>query len=263
MTKSIRALERGLTVIEALGRRKVTSLAALARATDLPKPTLLRVLKTLIEKGWAYRRVNDGTYCLALAPGGRDPAAIRRTKIARIGAAFLQKLSEGTGLPADLTIVVEPGILEVVESTRVRCEGGVDPIVAGFRPSLVFSAPGRMLLAAASEPARQEHLAHILRTDSPAERFFVTSGALAMEIERSLKRGYARRESGYWPSVSDYGEEPMDIAVPLGKAGAPLGCLSLVWPAATEGPEAVASAHLAGLDEVAGSLSKALARESV
>ena len=148
MTKSIRALERGLTVIEALGRRKVTSLAALARATDLPKPTLLRVLKTLIEKGWAYRRVNDGTYCLALAPGGRDPAAIRRTKTARIGAPFLQKLSEGTGLPADLTIVVEPGILEVVESTRVRCEGGVDPIVAGFRPSLVFSAPGRMLLAA-------------------------------------------------------------------------------------------------------------------
>lgn len=60
MTKSIRALERGLRVIEALDRRKVASLAALARATDLPKPTLLRVLKTLIEKGWAYRRVNDG-----------------------------------------------------------------------------------------------------------------------------------------------------------------------------------------------------------
>ena len=69
MTKSIRALDRGLVVLELLDRQGATSLAGLSRATGLSKATLLRVLQTLVERGWAYRRVNDGCYALAIAPG--------------------------------------------------------------------------------------------------------------------------------------------------------------------------------------------------
>ena len=260
MTKSIRALERGLAVLEVLGQRKATSLAAISRATDLSKATLLRLLKTLIDQGWAYRRVNDGGYCLARAPGGRDQAALGRTRFASTGAPFLQQLTATTGLPADLTMVVEDGVLEVVESTRAREIGGVDPLVVGFRPSLVFSAPGRAILAASDGALRELHLAHLRRGDSPAERFFVTSGSLAKELQHSQKVGFARREKSYWPNVSDYGEEPMDIAVSLGSEGAPVGALSIVWPTAQQAPEQVVAAHLAPLSETAKAMTAALTR---
>ncbi len=258
MTKSIRALDRGLVVLEMLDRQGATSLADLSRATSLSKATLLRVLQTLVERGWAYRRVNDGCYTLAIAPGSRDPAGIQRTQIARIGESILRTLSQITGFPADLTIVVEPGILEVIESTRTRIEGGVDPFVAGFRPSLVFSSPGRALLAACDEPSRQTHLEHILRTDSPAERFFITSGALTKEIRRTTERGYAIRESGYWPDSSDYGEEPMDIAVPIGRTDEPVGCISIVWPTSQHQLEEVVTKHFANLKLVAEELSQSI-----
>ena len=218
------------------------------------------MLKTLIEQGWAYRRVNDGSYCLAKAPGGRNPNALARARIARKGAPHLQALSAATGLAADLAIVVEAGVLEVIESTRTRTEGGVDPIVVGFRPSLVFSAPGRMVLAASDPPLRQAHLEHLLRGDSPRERYYVSSGALAEEIKQSLKRGYARREKGYWPAGSVHGEEPMDIAVAFGPAGAPLGSLSIVWPAAQQSAEAVATAHLQELTATAEALTAILGK---
>ncbi len=268
MLKSIRAFDRGLAVLEHLDRRESATLADLAQATGLPKATLLRLLKTLIERGWAYRRVNDGRYGLAVAPGGRDPGGVERTRIARAGDPFLRRLTEITGFAADLTAfvqagalqpgVLEPGVLEVVESTRRRMQGGVDPLVAGFRPSLVFSSPGRALLAASGEASRQRHIEHILRTDSPAERFFVTSGALAREIRRTSERGYAIRERGYWPDSSDYGEEPMDIAVPIGGRNDPVGCLSIVWPASRDRPENVAALHLENLRRIASELTRAI-----
>ena len=172
----------------------------------------------------------------------------------------LEALTKRTGLAADLTWVIEPGILEVVESTRSRKLGGVDPEVAGFRPSLAFSAPGRALLAAASEPMRQRHLQHLMRVDSPAERHAATSGQLTAEITRTAKRGYGIRAQGYWPQSSDYGREPMDIAVALpARTGRIAGCLSLVWPAEEAAPEAMAKRHLAALREAARQIAEFLA----
>ncbi len=155
----------------------------------------------------------------------------------------MSELTTATGLPCDLTLLIAPGVLEVIESTRVKRKGGVDPIVVGFRPSLVFSSPGRAVLSAQSIQDRQEHLDLILRTDSPAERIAVTSGSLQTELQETVKQGYAIRSQGYWPDSSDYGEEPMDIAVAL-FADRPFGSLSLVWPSTEADHADLAAQHL-------------------
>ena len=50
----VEALARGLTVIRSFGRdRSAMTLSDVARATNLPKPTVRRVLLTLVDLGYA------------------------------------------------------------------------------------------------------------------------------------------------------------------------------------------------------------------
>src|ERR1051325_5707747 len=50
----VEALARGLTVIRSFGReRSAMTLSDVARATNLPKPTVRRVLHTLVDLGYA------------------------------------------------------------------------------------------------------------------------------------------------------------------------------------------------------------------
>lgn len=255
--KTNRSLQRGLALLDHLGRAGAMGLSDLARATHLPKPTAHRLLSTLIESGWVYRRRNDGHYVLLLAG---QPASTAGARAARLALPHLEALTAGTGLAADFTWVMAPGILEVVESTRARRPGGVDPEVAGFRPSLVFSAPGRALLATSSPDWRARHLQHLLRLDSPAERHAATSGQLDAELARTQKRGYGVRAQGYWPQSSDYGREPMDIAVALVWENEVRACLSLVWPSETQTAESVARRHLAALLQCSRNIVLALLR---
>lgn len=253
MQKTNRSLERGLILLRQLELKGPATLSSLARHGELPKATASRLLLTLVEEGWVYRRLNDGLF-VATLPQAAPAQEPDRGQIAKRALPCLIDLTEVTGLAADLVWVMGEGVLEVIESTRNAQAGGVDPKVAGFRPSLVFSAPGRALLAAFDAETRARHLAHVARTDSPAERLAVTRGQLAAELTLTKKRGYGQRAPGYWPQSSDYGQEPMDIAVAIGT----LGCLSLVWPAHEHEASAIAAANLGLMRETARTIARTL-----
>lgn len=260
MSESVRSLERGLTLLKALERQGSAGLSELARASDLPLATASRLLASLVACGWAERRLNDGRYLPTLPGRQAAPAVALRALGAKLGARHLPDLTAKVGLPVDLTLAVSLGVMEVIDSTRKKQPGGVDPKVAGFRPSLVFSSPGRAFLAADAAQC-QRHLAHVLQGDLPAERFAVTSGGLERELSATRQRGYAERAAGYWPDSSDYGAEPMDIAVALTTRHGALGSLSLVWPARQMRPKQVAVQHLGALTSTASALSEDLERK--
>ncbi|MGH7010087.1 MAG: helix-turn-helix domain-containing protein, partial [Caulobacteraceae bacterium] len=52
--RAVQSVVRAFSVVEALNQRRVSSLHALHRTTGLPKPTLLRLLETLVEAGYAF-----------------------------------------------------------------------------------------------------------------------------------------------------------------------------------------------------------------
>src|ERR1700735_3792302 len=68
---------RGMNVVETLNLRPVTSLEALHQATRMPKPTLVRLLETLIAAGYVHRVSRREGYAvteavLRLSAGVRD-----------------------------------------------------------------------------------------------------------------------------------------------------------------------------------------------
>lgn len=252
--KTIESLRRGLAVYDRLHRKGASSLATLARETGLPKASLLRLLATLQEAGWIARRINDGRYLPATTA---RPSTDIRQSLLHSGMAEVQALSRETGFPADLVALTPVPSLEVVDSTRKRVPGGVDPLVAGFRPSFLFSSPGRAVLAFLDAQERSRILTYIEAADSPAIRFELISGRLERELSETRRRGYGIRAAGYWPDSSDYGAEPMDISVPIALENRIIGAVSLVWPARDRDASSVAAAHLGSLSATAQRISRA------
>ena len=60
----IEPIRRAFAVLEALNRRRSTTLSLLAAETGLPRPTLVRLLQTLIELGYASRMSREAGYRL-------------------------------------------------------------------------------------------------------------------------------------------------------------------------------------------------------
>ena len=78
---NIRAVERAIDLLQALNRRPLSTLHDLHRDTGLPKPSIVRLLRTLEAKGLAAQASSYGTYQLlgrvkSLASGFHPEPAI-------------------------------------------------------------------------------------------------------------------------------------------------------------------------------------------
>ena len=62
----IEPVSRSFAVMEALSQRPHGTIAALAAETSLPRPTVARLLQTLVELGYATRVSRDIGYRLTL-----------------------------------------------------------------------------------------------------------------------------------------------------------------------------------------------------
>jgi len=66
--ETIKGLERGLRVLQALQAQPISSLHDLHMSTRISKPSLLRILNTLQQAGLISRRLADGYYRIAFCP---------------------------------------------------------------------------------------------------------------------------------------------------------------------------------------------------
>ena len=116
--KTIRSLERGLRVLNALQASPISSLHDLYLTTRIPKPTLLRILVTLELAGVVSRRLADGHYrisALNSVARKRD----RYDRVAEAAAPVLDRLCRKVSWPSDLMMPAGDH-MEIRESSRVR-----------------------------------------------------------------------------------------------------------------------------------------------
>jgi DNA-binding IclR family transcriptional regulator len=90
------SLNRAILLIETIanGSRKGSTLSELVARTSLPRPTIYRVLDTLIEHGWVKRDEISARYNLALGLAALGYSAISRNPIENIATTHLSILAE-------------------------------------------------------------------------------------------------------------------------------------------------------------------------
>lgn len=228
--KRIRAVDRALLVIETLSHSRSLSLVQLRQHTGLDNATLLRILSTLIDRGWVRQLIVEKKYELSHSIDKILGANQRALPIAELAAPILLEMrSNPLNLPSEVSAIVGDGIIEIVESTRLR--GRMAPVRTGLglRPSMFQSAHGRTILSAMPEALRQRHVEAFLNRALKNDVLWHKQGYFDKEMKRTMENGYGRRQENYW-------EPPFDDAPPFGAIAVPIqdksgihGSISLIW----------------------------------
>jgi len=264
-TKAIRALDRGLQIVELLSQRGQMTLADLRKASKLSNPTLLRILLTLQDRGWVHRNIVEGRYELAHSLGNLLGEATRAHPLAELAAPYLLDLKgRQAGWPSDLCALMGPGRIEIIESTRLRGPMALTRTALGIRPSLVMSAHGRAILAFSSEEQFNRHIEVIRRSGSKEDILSMENGSFAEEIARTRTQGYGLREPNYWQAPFDPGPELAAIAVPILSRTGVHGTISILWMADEMGlDEALSLGSLQDIQKTSAKIGAALDKAGI
>lgn len=210
-----KSLLKAMSIVELIAENVCLSLEQLHIITDIPKPTLKRILDDLEELGWLYRRLADKQYVLL-----KDIANNKRTEYeaARIVAEPLKRLYSETGLPSDFSIIKDGYLVTIESSLGLSGFRKVSKKVIGVTPSPWLSAAGRSYLSFNHKFAQEEIYIDTNKKES-----------ILKSIEEEKKCGFFKRVPGSWEY--DF-EKPFDIravSLPIIKNDIFIGCLSLYW----------------------------------
>ncbi|MBA3686651.1 MAG: IclR family transcriptional regulator [Planctomycetes bacterium] len=217
---SVAILSKAFSLLEALPTEPPgTALADIAARTGLPKPTAHRLLRSLIELGYAVQDPASGGYRSAgrlVAGGGRNEDRLR-LRVLPIMRRLHRRFDENVNLGVlDGGTVRYLAVLETTRPLRRIVETDVsDPVHS--------TALGRAILAGLPVSARAEVIARcplVARTP----RTITATKDLDREIAASAQRGYAVEEE-----ENDVGVICLAVAIP---GSEPPAAISLSLPTA-------------------------------
>jgi DNA-binding IclR family transcriptional regulator len=195
-------------------------LTDLARAARLHKATAHRLLAALEREGMVTREGSGELYRLgpeAIALGAR---AARASDLRALAAPELQALAAASGETATLEVPVGGDMLILDEVAGGALLGAVPEV--GTRWPIHATSTGKALLAVEPDDHRRRLLGGATRFTRHTERTIVSAGALARQLARVRRRGYATAveelERGYvavGAAVRDHHGRPV-AAISLG-----------------------------------------------
>jgi IclR family mhp operon transcriptional activator len=263
--KSIRSLERGLHVLRALQAQPISSLHEINQLTRIPKPTLLRILRTLEGFGAVSRRLADGHYRISatLSQLARKPD--RYDRVAEAAAPVLDRLCRKISWPSDL-MVPAGDHMEIRETSRVQTPFSTvflhDRI--GTPVNWLLSAVGRAYLAFCPERERDKILALLRKSDLPENRLARDEKRVRFVLKETQMKGYGTRDPAFGGGA--YRRQAPDgltgIAVPLLDQKRVHGVINIIWPKAARTLDDMVHDHLADLQKAASEIVISLRTQS-
>lgn len=219
--KRVRALQRGLMLLQELSFTEDQSVAALAERTSLPRATVLRLLETLHAQGYVLKP-SGGTFRLTLQAAGLGDGFDAGVVLGLLAGPVLAELNRTIRWPADV-FSFEGGAMIIQESTNARSPLSIDPNRFGGRLPMLASASGRAFLIGCSEGQRQKVLACLQHLGDPTDMRFLKDDRFWISQRLSIERGYSIRH-GYENS-----RRTSSFGVPIRGGGLAWGSLSIRW----------------------------------
>lgn len=207
----VTALLRGLEVLEAMAGQSPSTIRGLHAATQIPKPTLVRILETLTFAGFVDS--GDKGYTLTSRLLGLTSRADLNARLREIAEPCLFRFQAEVAWPADVA-VLDRDAMVIVASSRSRSLIGSSS-VTGNRIAASRSAIGRAFLSALAHDLRRGHLEVVARADG------ISPERMESELAVVRARGYSLSQ-----------QEPEGalraIAAPVRKGGHVIASISLL-----------------------------------
>jgi len=255
-SETVRGLQRGLKVLQVLQTSATASLHDIHLATQISKPSLLRILNTLIGAGMVSRRLADGHYRLS-AFAGMSRKGDRHDRVAEAAGPVLDRLCQTVLWPSDL-LVPAGDHMQRRETSRAHSRFTLLPLAhmtsVGQPVGWLLTAVGRVYLAHCPEKEREAILRRLRKSGKPEDQLAHDPKRLDRILEETRKRGYATRDPIFRGGM--YGQPPADdglaaIAVALADGNRVHGSINILWIKTAFTVEQFAARHLADLKAAA------------
>jgi len=217
----VHGLEKGLAVLRALNRDGPSSAAALAAATELPRPTVHRLVETLLAAGYVGRSDVRGVYRLTglvrlLADGYHPDDAV-----ADAAQPILARLCDEIVWPTDV-LTYNDAMMTVRATTHPRSPLSIHRAIVGARFPLLSTASGQLYLSFCSAATRREILRLIRHRPGPDAARLRAGFDVEKMVRATRRRGYAFIRHRAPARTSS-------IAVPIAGPRGILACLTVIW----------------------------------
>lgn len=195
---SIRAVERAIALLRALNQMPVSTLDGLHQSTPLPKPTLVRLLRTFEELGLVARGARPGKYRLLDGVNALTSGCHHVPRVVEIAGPLVRALTEEIKWPIAVGML-DVDALVVRHSTIPYSPVSLLHSSINMRLSLVSRALGRAYLAFCS-PEEQEMLLEVVRQSHHREdRLAHGREAVQAMLAQTRRRGYGLRDATVRP----------------------------------------------------------------
>lgn len=222
-----------LDILEALTvANDELSLTQLQARLDLPPPTLHRLLKSLVERGYVEqnqenRHYGPGVKILEIAEAAKRNS---RFDLCRVVRPFLERLTEASGETSNLVILNDRKIVYVEQVPSPRSVRMFTAV--GHRAPLYCTGAGKAILARLSENQLDSYVA-TEKLERLTPHTLTSKAALTRELDSIRERGFALDNEEFEAGVRC-------VAAPIvDSTGRCLGAISV------SGPTTRMSQHLA------------------
>lgn len=231
--KSIHALARGLQVLQLLQTSQGLSLAALHGRTGIPKASLLRILKTLMEQGFIWQRMMGDAWLPSFSLAEMAGRMNRDHQLLEIASPILEALTRQIEWPSVLA-VPRLSHMEVIETNATRAYFDTIRLgPMGFQVNMLRSASGRAFLGFCEAPEREAVLQTLLRSDRKGDRLAHSAKYVEAALAETRAQGFGLRDPDFGGdfdegrSVVDDGRDSIAVAIRL--PGHVQGTLNITW----------------------------------
>ena len=238
----IEPVRRSFAVLEALSRRRSSTLGVLVAETGLPRPTVVRLLHTLIALGYATRLSRQQGYRLTDRVLGLSESIRFVDHLVDAAIPHMRGFTEEHGWPLYLATISQ-GAIVIRHSTAPESPMSFEGAGLNARRPVLISALGRVWLAFCPEEERRA----ILRDIGVTRR---QEAALEAVLERVRRDGIAFTQPPRPTRIHG-------MAVPIRRGSRMLGSLSMRFPRSTMTEEVVARRF----GRLLQSLARAIARD--
>ena len=221
----IRSLNRGMAVLQVINREGPVSLTQICNATELPYPTVFRIVHTLVESGFVEREPSRKRYratllVRTLSSGFHDDA--RLVKAAR---PHIVELTNKFAWP--LSIATRVGNMMMVrDSTHSLTSLTFTNYAPGYTLPLAECSTGKVHLAFCDEAERGSIVQGLKMLDGGADRMGLLLLDDGSHLDEIRAQGYATQARNTYTSNPG---KTSSIAVPVISDGVLQGSLALIF----------------------------------
>jgi IclR family transcriptional regulator, mhp operon transcriptional activator len=246
----VRSVVRALELLRALNRQSVSSLELLHEQTRIPKPTIVRMLQTLEDRGIVKHAPQQGAYFLTSGVRSLTSGYHSEPMVVEAAAPLMDALTLRVKWPTAIAML-EDHAMVVRYSTIPLSPLALKHSTIGVRLSLVSRAIGRAYLAFCSAEQQEALLAALVESSAPEDEGARNREWLHRTLDEVRQQGYATRDPQFWRASNT-------LAVPVFDSHGVAASLGLTFFASTLRPPQAIERYLAELQQVAADIGERL-----